>query len=148
MEGFINFSQLHPTCRNYSNLVLSRLIPLELSPSSLWTRHPGRAPTPSTLFASAHLQVDALPYDERPLPITRKQLGEASTEPEVKDTDSSDVQRRGVSGEPEPLTEKALREASSAIDILGEALVKMKNQVMHVYGMQVCRYMRTQSTPA
>lgn len=109
---------------------------------------PWQSAHPSTLFASAHLQVDALPYDERPLPITRKQLGEASTEPEVKDTDSSDVQRRGVSGEPEPLTEKALREASSAIDILGEALVKMKNQVMHVYGMQMCRSMQTQSTPA
>lgn len=35
MEGFINFFQLQPTCRNYSNLMLSRLTPLELSPSSL-----------------------------------------------------------------------------------------------------------------
>uniref|UniRef100_A0A1U7R1U7 centrosomal protein of 104 kDa n=1 Tax=Mesocricetus auratus TaxID=10036 RepID=A0A1U7R1U7_MESAU len=67
--------------------------------------------------------VDALPYDERPLPVTRKQLGEAPAEPEVIEADSSDVRRRGISGEPEPLTEKALREASSAIDTLGEALV-------------------------
>lgn len=77
---------------------------------------PAAGPTPRS-------HVDALPYDERPLPITRKQLGEASAEPEVREPDSSDVRRRGVSGEPEPLTEKALREASSAIDTLGEALV-------------------------
>lgn len=86
-------------------------------------------PTRSTVLTSAHIQVDTMPYDERPLPITRKQLGEASTKPEVKDADSSDVRRRGVSGEPEPLTEKALREASSAIDILGEALVKIKTKL-------------------
>nr|XP_048272212.1 centrosomal protein of 104 kDa isoform X1 [Myodes glareolus]XP_048272219.1 centrosomal protein of 104 kDa isoform X1 [Myodes glareolus] len=90
--------------------------PLASSP-----RHSAVDQSPPAAGPRSH--VDALPYDERPLPITRKQLGEASTEPEVKDTDSSDVQRRGVSGEPEPLTEKALREASSAIDILGEALV-------------------------
>lgn len=40
----------------------------------------------------------------------------------MKEADS-DVRRRGVAGEPEPLTEKALREASAAIDTLGEALV-------------------------
>lgn len=80
------------------------------------------------------LQTEVLPYDERPLPVTRKQLGEASAEPEVREADS-DVRRRGVSGEPEPLTEKALREASSAIDTLGEALVKKENQVMHTVTM-------------
>lgn len=74
--------------------------------------------------------MEALPYDERPLPVTRKQLEEPSAEPEVREADS-DVRRRGVSGEPEPLTEKALREASSAIDTLGEALVKKENQVVH-----------------
>ncbi|KAL1783168.1 centrosomal protein of 104 kDa isoform X1 [Sigmodon hispidus] len=50
-------------------------------------------------------------------------LLEASAEPEVREANISDVRRQGVSGEPEPLTEKALREASSAMDILGEALV-------------------------
>uniref|UniRef100_A0A8C5P1T4 Centrosomal protein of 104 kDa n=1 Tax=Jaculus jaculus TaxID=51337 RepID=A0A8C5P1T4_JACJA len=66
---------------------------------------------------------EVLPYDERPLPATRKQHGEASMEPEVREGDVSDAPRGGVSGEPEPLTEKALREASSAIEVLGETLV-------------------------
>nr|XP_021510855.1 centrosomal protein of 104 kDa isoform X2 [Meriones unguiculatus] len=79
--------------------------------------------SPPAAGAAPRSHVEVLPYDERPLPVTRKQLGEASTEPEMREVDSSDVRRRGASGEPEPLTEKALREASSAIDILGEALV-------------------------
>ncbi|XP_008850899.1 centrosomal protein of 104 kDa isoform X2 [Nannospalax galili] len=66
---------------------------------------------------------EALPYDERPLPATRKQPGEAPVEPDVKEADNGDAQRGGISGEPEPLTEKALREASSAVDALGETLV-------------------------
>lgn len=77
--------------------------------------------------------MEVLPYDERPLPVIRKQLGEASTEPEAREVDSSDVRRRGASGEPEPLTEKALREASSAIDILGEALVNSVCLCVHTH---------------
>ncbi|XP_075802010.1 centrosomal protein of 104 kDa isoform X1 [Microtus pennsylvanicus] len=92
-------------------------------PSASSPRHSAVDQSPPAAGPVPRSHVDAVPYDERPLPITRKQLGEASTEPEVKDADSSDVRRRGVSGEPEPLTEKALREASSAIDILGEPLV-------------------------
>ncbi|KAH0514802.1 Centrosomal protein of 104 kDa [Microtus ochrogaster] len=92
-------------------------------PSASSPRHSAVDQSPPAAGPVPRSHVDAVPYDERPLPITRKQLGEASTEPEVKDADSSDIRRRGVSGEPEPLTEKALREASSAIDILGEPLV-------------------------
>lgn len=66
---------------------------------------------------------EALPYDERPLPATRKQPGEALAKPEAGEADASDTQRRSLAGEPEPLTEKALREASAAIDVLGESLV-------------------------
>ncbi|ERE82736.1 centrosomal protein [Cricetulus griseus] len=86
-------------------------------------RHPAVDQSPPAAGPAPRSHVDVLPYDERPLPITRKQLGEASAEPEVRQADSSDVRRRGVSGEPEPLTEKALREAGSTIDTLGEALV-------------------------
>lgn len=32
--------------------------------------------------------------------------------------------RGGIAGEPEPLSEKALREASAAVDVFGEALVR------------------------
>lgn len=37
---------------------------------------------------------------------------------------SDEARRADAAGEPEPLTEKALREASSAVDVLGEALVR------------------------
>ncbi|XP_044798839.1 centrosomal protein of 104 kDa isoform X5 [Bubalus bubalis] len=66
---------------------------------------------------------DSLPYDERPLPVTRKQLGAAVSEAERRDVLSDEARRADAAGEPEPLTEKALREASSAVDVLGEALV-------------------------
>ncbi|XP_021573586.1 centrosomal protein of 104 kDa [Carlito syrichta] len=74
---------------------------------------------------NAHLKVgvESLPYDERPLPAIRKQQGEALAEPEMSEADVSDTRRGGLSGEPEPLTEQASREASSAIDVLGETLV-------------------------
>ncbi|XP_053755048.1 centrosomal protein of 104 kDa isoform X2 [Panthera pardus] len=67
-----------------------------------------------------HLQ--AVPYDERPLPAARKQPA-AALEPEKSDWDGSEAPRGAATGEPEPLTEKALREASPAVDVLGEALV-------------------------
>nr|XP_003413547.1 centrosomal protein of 104 kDa isoform X2 [Loxodonta africana] len=70
-----------------------------------------------------NINVETLPYDERPLPAIRRQQGEAHMEYEMSDTDVSEAQKGGISGEPEPLTEKALREASSAIDVLGETLV-------------------------
>ncbi|XP_078281538.1 centrosomal protein of 104 kDa-like [Rhinoraja longicauda] len=38
-------------------------------------------------------------------------------------TDTSPTSGSGITGEPEPLTEKAFREASFAIDLFGEALV-------------------------
>ncbi|XP_074190310.1 centrosomal protein of 104 kDa isoform X2 [Rhinolophus sinicus] len=68
-----------------------------------------------------HLQ--SLPYDERPLPAVHKQPGAVAVEPEDGDRDMSEAPRGATAGEPERLTEKALREASSAVDALGEALV-------------------------
>uniref|UniRef100_A0A8C8SIB0 Centrosomal protein of 104 kDa n=1 Tax=Pelusios castaneus TaxID=367368 RepID=A0A8C8SIB0_9SAUR len=71
------------------------------------------------------INVEFLPYDERPLPAIRKQheVGFAYLEPEMNEEDSSVTPRSGITGEPEPLTEKALREASPAIEVFGEALV-------------------------
>ncbi|XP_006885867.1 PREDICTED: centrosomal protein of 104 kDa [Elephantulus edwardii] len=66
--------------------------------------------------------VETLPYDERPLPAIRRQQGDALTEYEVSNADGIET-HKGVLWEPEPLTEKALREASSTIDVLGETLV-------------------------
>ncbi|XP_040443217.1 centrosomal protein of 104 kDa isoform X1 [Falco naumanni] len=69
--------------------------------------------------------VEFLPYDERPLPAACKQSDEAIAylEPEVTEEYISDTPRSGITGEPETLTEKALREASPAIEVFGEALV-------------------------
>lgn len=85
----------------------------------------------ATGVLSSHLQVETLPYDERPLPATRKQQAEVPAEPDGGEADLGTVRRGGVSGEPEPLSEKALREASSAVDVLGETLVK-KETATHV----------------
>ncbi|KAM6435484.1 centrosomal protein of 104 kDa isoform 1-T3 [Liasis olivaceus] len=80
---------------------------------------------PISAEAFPKINVEVLPYDERPLPAIRKQQedGFALLEPEISEEDPSDTPRSGVVGEPEPLTEKALREASASIDIFGEALV-------------------------
>ncbi|XP_048375187.1 centrosomal protein of 104 kDa [Sphaerodactylus townsendi] len=70
------------------------------------------------------ISVEFLPYDERPLPAIRKQQEEGYTycEPEVEE-DPVDTPRSGITGEPEPLTEKALREAGPAVEVFGEVLV-------------------------
>ncbi|NXS58955.1 CE104 protein, partial [Brachypteracias leptosomus] len=69
--------------------------------------------------------VEFLPYDETPLPAICKQVHEAVVylEPEGTGEDVSGTPRSGITGEPEPLTEKALREASPAVEVFGEALV-------------------------
>lgn len=69
------------------------------------------------------LQLEALPYDERPLPAVHKPPAVAAVEPEKSDAEVSEAPRGGAVGEPEPLTEKALREAGAAVDVLGETLV-------------------------
>ncbi|KAM5266854.1 centrosomal protein of 104 kDa isoform 6-T7 [Hipposideros larvatus] len=72
---------------------------------------------PAHPHLKTHLQF--LPYDERPLPTVHKQPVAAAVEPENGDTGV----RGATAGEAEPLTEKASREAGSAVDTLGEALV-------------------------
>ncbi|KAF4018486.1 hypothetical protein G4228_010285 [Cervus hanglu yarkandensis] len=91
---------------------------LDMSPQRLTVDRPPPAtePPPKT-------HPESLPYDERPLPVTRKQLGVAVSEAEKRDALGDEACRADTTGEPEPLTEKALREASSAVDVLGEALV-------------------------
>ncbi|XP_010177439.1 PREDICTED: centrosomal protein of 104 kDa, partial [Mesitornis unicolor] len=69
--------------------------------------------------------VELLPYDERPLPAACRQPDEAVAylQPELTAGDGDGPPRGGITAEPEPLTEKALREAGSAVDVFGEALV-------------------------
>ncbi|KFQ43108.1 Centrosomal protein of 104 kDa [Nestor notabilis] len=66
-----------------------------------------------------------LPYDETPLPAIQKQSNGAVTylEPGMAEELIGDTPRSGITGEPEPLSEKALREASPAVEVFGEALV-------------------------
>ncbi|XP_035945446.1 centrosomal protein of 104 kDa isoform X2 [Halichoerus grypus] len=89
-----------------------------LGPSQHSTGDP--SPRATDLHLKSHLQ--SVPYDERPLPASRKQPAVA-LEPEKSDSDVSEAPRGGAAGEPEPLTEKALREAGPAVDVLGESLV-------------------------
>ncbi|XP_030819879.1 centrosomal protein of 104 kDa isoform X1 [Camarhynchus parvulus] len=69
--------------------------------------------------------VEILPYDERPLPTICKQVDEAVAyaEPEVTEEDVGDAPRTGNAGEPEQLTQKAVREASPVVEVFGETLV-------------------------
>lgn len=78
-------------------------------------------------------QVEFLPYDERPLPAICKQPDEAIAylEPEMAEGAIDDTPKSGITGEPEPLSEKALREASPAIEVFGEALVKKTTKYTH-----------------
>lgn len=48
----------------------------------------------------------------------------ACVEPEVAEEDVGDAPRTGNAGEPEQLTQKALREASPVVEVFGETLVK------------------------
>uniref|UniRef100_A0A8D0GX11 Centrosomal protein of 104 kDa n=1 Tax=Sphenodon punctatus TaxID=8508 RepID=A0A8D0GX11_SPHPU len=85
---------------------------------------PPEAPAPNPSLEVLY-QAEFLPYDERPLPAIRKQHEEgfAYLEPEMNEEDPGDTPRSGITGEPEPLTEKARREASPAVEVFGEALV-------------------------
>ncbi|XP_064028296.1 centrosomal protein of 104 kDa isoform X3 [Pogoniulus pusillus] len=69
-------------------------------------------------------KVELLPYDERPLPAACKQPQAVTyLEPERAEEAASASPVSGIAGEPEPLSEKALREASPAVEVFGEALV-------------------------
>ncbi|XP_044308269.1 centrosomal protein of 104 kDa isoform X2 [Varanus komodoensis] len=86
---------------------------------------PAAQVAPISAEAFPKVNVEFLPYDERPLPTVRKQQEEgfACLDPEMSEEDPGDTPRSGTVGEPEPLTEKALREASPAIEVFGESLV-------------------------
>ncbi|XP_068096590.1 centrosomal protein of 104 kDa isoform X2 [Hyperolius riggenbachi] len=89
------------------------------------SQHRSPSPPPSPVPITTVTNINALPYDERPLPAQRKQKDDAFTylEPEMNDDVGMDTPRSRITGEPEPLTEKALREAGFAIEVFGEALV-------------------------
>ncbi|XP_060603860.1 centrosomal protein of 104 kDa-like isoform X3 [Ruditapes philippinarum] len=61
------------------------------------------------------------PYDERPLPVARAKPSVVPDEDPVEPP--PDSAGGGITGEPEPLSEKDMREASAAVDVFGEPLV-------------------------
>ncbi|XP_028663154.2 centrosomal protein of 104 kDa [Erpetoichthys calabaricus] len=100
----------------------------ESKPETAPSNPSSKTPTPPTTPVKKvvpKINVNSLPYDERPLPALQKQIGEQQSfpsEPSPPDSDRT-AQGTGITGEPEPLTEKVLREASFPIDVYGEGLV-------------------------
>ncbi|XP_051895592.1 centrosomal protein of 104 kDa isoform X2 [Pristis pectinata] len=94
-----------------------------------WSPTPQHSPVPPFRLPSPRVDTNSLPYDERPLPAQHKPSELYSVpQPDInenpaKSADTSPTSGSGITGEPEPLTEKAFREASFAIDLFGEALV-------------------------
>ncbi|XP_029974326.1 centrosomal protein of 104 kDa isoform X2 [Salarias fasciatus] len=88
-------------------------------------------PPDSALASTAVPKMDirAAPYDERPLPDLqrRERIAEAVQSPAEELSPKSDSQKppdsSEMSGEPEPLTEEAHREAGLPIEVFGESLV-------------------------
>ncbi|XP_074500765.1 centrosomal protein of 104 kDa isoform X2 [Sebastes fasciatus] len=85
--------------------------------------------TPCTPAAVPKIDVTSVPYDEKPLPtLQRKDRPvEAIPSPAERHSPQPDTQQTPdspeMSGEPEPLTEKAQREAGLPIEVYGESLV-------------------------
>lgn len=71
------------------------------------------------------LQVTEVPHDERPLPTLQSPAEQRSP---LCDTQMS-PNSLDVSGEPEPLSEMAQRQASLAVEVFGESLVRKKGQL-------------------
>ncbi|XP_037628154.1 centrosomal protein of 104 kDa isoform X2 [Sebastes umbrosus] len=88
-----------------------------------------QADTPCTPAAVPKIDVTSVPYDEKPLPtLQRKDRPvEAIPSPAEQHSPQPDAQQTPdspeMSGEPEPLTEKAQREAGLPIEVYGESLV-------------------------
>lgn len=87
-------------------------------------------PCPIWKKAVLHLQVSSVPYDERPLPALQRKGRpvEVVHSPAEQYSPGSDTQTTPqspeMSGEPEPLTQKAQREAGLSIEVYGESLVR------------------------
>ncbi|XP_076860081.1 centrosomal protein of 104 kDa isoform X2 [Brachyhypopomus gauderio] len=97
----------------------------QITPKATRSQHTHEA-TVCTPPHSPKTDVSFLPYDERPLPALRKKPG-VEPQPQSEQTptllDLSTPHSPGVTGEPEPLSEKAQREASLPIEVYGDSLV-------------------------
>lgn len=84
-------------------------------------------------------QVIGVPYDERPLPALQRkdQPVEATKSPAEQQAPQADAQRSlhspELSREPEPLTDKAQREAGLPIEVYGESLVRKMGDIAFTF---------------
>ena len=78
-----------------------------------------------------------MPYDERPLPAFQKKDSPVETiqGPAIEQSPQPEAQKSPPSpeksGEPEPLTDKAQREAGLPIEVFGERLVRKRKGEKH-----------------
>ncbi|KAM9752018.1 centrosomal protein of 104 kDa isoform 2-T2 [Menidia menidia] len=92
-------------------------------------KHSSLPDTPFIPASVTKMDVSSVPYDEKPLPaLQNKDHSEQSIHiPAVDPPPESDVHRTPhspeMSGQPEPLTEKAQREAGLLTEVYGESLV-------------------------
>lgn len=68
-----------------------------------------------------------MPHDDRPLPTLQSPAEQRSP---LSDTQGS-LNSLNVSGEPEPLSETAQRQAGLAIEVFGESLVRKKRPLQN-----------------
>ncbi|KAF7648578.1 hypothetical protein LDENG_00154360 [Lucifuga dentata] len=108
----------------------SSIVPDRLSDSvSVASKTSSQPVTPCSPVAVPRIDVSSVPYDERPLPALHRkdQPVEATPSPPEDSSLHSDILRASESprmtGEPEPLTKKAQREASAPIEVYGDGLV-------------------------
>ncbi|XP_064642037.1 centrosomal protein of 104 kDa-like isoform X2 [Lineus longissimus] len=93
------------------------------------SRHPKavdftpRQPTPVKLQELSHSPLPPNSYDERPLPSTKSVKTRTPSPRAQAPFDEDDDGQGAITGEPEAMTEKDLREASSVIDVFGLPLV-------------------------
>ncbi|KAM6925519.1 centrosomal protein of 104 kDa [Xenentodon cancila] len=101
----------------------------QLVPEAVVPKHSSLLDAPLASAAAVNTNVNFVPYDERPLPaLQRKNWPVENIQSPANDhSPKSDVQKlphsTEMNGEPEPLTEKAQREAGLPIEVYGEALV-------------------------
>ncbi|KAJ0064723.1 hypothetical protein NL108_012655, partial [Boleophthalmus pectinirostris] len=88
-----------------------------LSPEDLTQSSPASRPS------SLNFEVPTVPYDERPLPaLERRDRPVESTMSPAEEHNTPEA--AVIRGEPEPLTEKAQREAGAALEVFGETTVR------------------------
>ncbi|XP_028848339.1 centrosomal protein of 104 kDa isoform X2 [Denticeps clupeoides] len=97
--------------------------PLELENFTPQTATPEQTHSATPRLPVPQIDVNFLPFDERPIPTLRNRESPCDRLPLAIADPLSNPHSPIVSDEPEPLTEKAQRDASLAIEVYGDDLV-------------------------